>query len=403
MIADESLFQGSIEDAEAHILELSRMLAEGGPDADLHQRLYTANRSLGRLDEAYVHASARAEALPELARPLERMAELAATTGDLAAEIDAVSRLLRVGGENLTLRNRLVRRLARAGRQHEAGPHLQVLAEAAKQDEESRRRWSPLLSKSEGRAVETPAGAGVCLIFFHAHKTGGASMLESLQQLFGDRYLRATAFNAPDLVQAMSAPQRSRLCALAGHFDYDQAEDSGLAAMFRKPVFYLGLVRDPVARAKSIYVFFRNTRGDSLERQRYLRVRDDDDINVVVERWLDSPGDWAGWRHDQCRRLCGEPSAEVARRTIMDRYLAVVTTPRVNDLVAALADGLSIAAPPTVRAKRSFSEQVQIDPVLEARLRSHQSEDQRLYEWVEENQGRMLEQARDRLRDLAPA
>ena len=195
---------------------------------------------------------------------------------------------------------------------------------------------------------------------------------------------------------ASSGPGSRGLAAVSGHFHFDLAEDSGLSRAVRGSALYVGLVRDPVARARSIFSFFtRGLGADPAELKRRLRVEPSDDINVVVERWMSAPYAWMGWRHDQCRFICGEPSAAAAIRTIEQRYLAVVPTKRVDVLARAIADALGADRPPRFHAKAQVEAAPEIDPAVEARLRAYHVEDQKLFDWVRANANPLLERIPD--------
>ncbi len=393
---------GGIEALEAQVGQLQRRLAAGEPADDLHDRLWRLYRRLARMSHAVVHARAWLEASHDGIEPPDELWLLLSEAGDVESEVVVLSRKLALAGEDFQLRSRLIRRLARLGRKDEAQVHLDALAKAADLTPEALIRWSRISEDIDGRGG-LPDGQGVTLVFPHAHKTGGASLCHAMGAMFGDGLLWVRRANAGALLHGLPLHERGRIDAIAGHFSYDWAEDSPLVMQLPRSPAHLGLARDPVARAKSIYAFFRKGRSDPLDLLGRLRVPDDDDLNVVVERWLRSDCDWSGWRHSQCRAICGEPGAAEAIRTIERRYLAAATTERIGELVRAIADGLSLPPPQPVRAKRTYSEDLVLAPELERRLREHQSQDQRLFEWVDANADRLIERAADKLRAMTRA
>ena len=275
-----------------------------------------------------------------------------------------------------------------------------------------RRRVERLLARRDGLRSgaaaastrrATPGGGlpGATLIFPHTQKTGGTSLRLGLKALFGDQgvmVIRGAASARRDL-QAMSDAELGGLDLVTGHFGFDDALCDWAPLMAKEPL-YLGVVRDPVARTRSIYNFIGKGGSDE-KRGRSLRVPHDPDINVVVERWLSAPADWTSWRHEQCRTLCGEPDAAVAIRLIEHQYLAVVVTGGLNDLIAAVARALSRPEPPAAHHRRSDSHRLALDPVLETRLRAHHDQDQKLFDWVMENQARLIARGEERLAALS--
>ncbi len=254
--------------------------------------------------------------------------------------------------------------------------------------------------KSEASRARGSSGPYM-FVFPHIPKTGGSSLANGLARMLGGARLQAQTFQGICTTIGMQTlDERASTRLISGHFGFDQAEDVLVPWLDVHPL-YLGVVRAPVARARSLYNFMGRGARQEL-RSWSLRAEFDPDVNVVVEQWLAARSDWGGWRHDQCRAICGEPDAKAAIRMIEERYLGVVATRKVNTLIGAVARGLGLPRPGRMHEKNTNSAALPLDPALAARLRAYHHQDQILFEWVEANQGRLLERCEARLRKLGP-
>ncbi len=308
------------------------------------------------------------------------------------AEIIVLERWLGHGAAPPWARRRLARLSARLGRPGKA-PRTTGRAEAPVEEHPSTPRpaTDPLSALLPRHVFVLP----------HAPKTGGSSIKSGLRRILGDT-LTGSSIRAVGSSLALMPPEtRRRLGLVSGHFSLDQAEDELVPLLALEPLL-LAVVRDPVARAKSIYRYIGRRAFTPELRNRQLRARFDPDVNVMMRRWLDAPSDWGGWRHDQCRTICGEPDADAAIRALETRYLAAVTTTSLNALVTTTAKALARAAPPALHRKQTSSQELELEPALEAKLRDSHHQDQRLFEWVQANQERLLERCEARLRKLRP-
>ena len=332
---------------------------------------------------------------------------------DLDVQLTVLSRHLTVDPGNprtVHLKARVLLLLGRRAEAHEllreamsafptaegmAGPAIRLLADAG----------DPDARKASGRHRPTSSPAGVpdsqtrgrlpasTLIFPHAHKTGGTSLHRGLGALFGLGYMRQGNLRSMGKVlRNLTVEAKQRLDLIAGHFPYDTAEDE-LAGLLPKRPLYVGVVRDPISRARSVYSFFGERYDTAEERDSQLRVPYDADINVVVERWMDAPDRWSSWRSDQCLCVGGQPAAADVIPVVEHRYLALVTPSGINQLIAAVARAMGVEPGIAEHIKRSNSERFVIRPDLEERLGDFYAEDQQLHDWAKANEDRFIARA----------
>jgi hypothetical protein len=147
-------------------------------------------------------------------------------------------------------------------------------------------------------------------IFIHVPKTGGTALKQAYIKALGPQLLWYHPVALRDdtsgvrHIQDLSALPAAQMVRdhrlLGGHFNYTEIPPE-LAAM--RPV-YLGVIREPIARAKSYYGYLRtNTRHPMHEAIR----------PCTLNQALDLPGFVAMLRGGQIRRLCGKPTLKDLR------------------------------------------------------------------------------------------
>ena len=254
----------------------------------------------------------------------------------------------------------------------------------------ARQRPSPALIPDGQDRGRLP---GSTLIFPHAHKTGGTSLHRGLDELFGRGAMRrGDRLSTEMALRHLPMMEKLRLDMISGHFSYDNAEDHLIGLLPKRPL-YVGVVRDPVGRARSVYSYFGERYDTELQRGSMLRAASDPDINVVVERWLSAEDRWSSWRSDQCLIIGGQPAAADVIPVVDQRYLALVTPSGIGRLVAAVARVLGVESTVSDHIKRSNSERFVIRPELQDRLRDFHAEDQQLHDWAKANEDRFIARA----------
>jgi hypothetical protein len=234
------------------------------------------------------------------------------------------------------------------------------------------------------------------LVFTHIPKTGGSSLDRSLRKLAKGRFLRPMVgpgrFDHKTISPLLEGRDEPDI--ITGHFRFDQAE-AILQPLLTRPLTYVGTIRDPLDRVRSRYSFLILKYGSSDNLNERLGVRVEDGIDAYMERWLDITDGFDAKTNMMCRFLCGEPSARKAMENIESRYLAVVTVKSVSQLIRLFYAAANAGPGPDLHLKLSNSERFSIRPDLERSFRVANREDQDLFEWVRDNEARLLAKAAD--------
>lgn len=270
-------------------------------------------------------------------------------------------------------------------------PLIRMLADAGDPDaRKASERCAPATVPDGQDRGRLPAST---VIFPHAHKTAGTSLHRGLGELFGQGAVRpGDRVGTQKALRHLPMVEKLRLDLISSHFSYDQAEDHLIGLLPKRPL-YVGVVRDPVSRARSVYSFFGERYGTERQRESMLRAAYDPDINVVVERWLGAEDRWSSWRSDQCLIIGGQPAAADVIPVVEQRYLALVTPSGIGRLVATVARVLGVESTVSDHIKRSHSERFVIRPELQDRLRDFYAEDQQLHDWAKANEDRFIARA----------
>jgi hypothetical protein len=106
---------------------------------------------------------------------------------------------------------------------------------------------------------------GVPLVaFLHVPRTGGASMRRYLRETFGDRLLlRPAGLSGARSKQIALAPLAGTIDAVGGHVHYGRFDTAGL----ERDVIYISVIRDPVRRMLSQYIYQQAGTGHARHEQ----------------------------------------------------------------------------------------------------------------------------------------
>ncbi len=159
--------------------------------------------------------------------------------------------------------------------------------------------------------------SGCKIIFNHMPKTGGTSMHQFFEEVFGkDRVYRfRNRLITPDTltIEKMSDTQRQYFKVFQGHFPY------GYRSMIGKHAFYFGIIRDPIDRIVSDYYY--NKRKGRKDRKEYARSVP---LGKYVKRYIKQKGTGIG--SHQTYFLTKTRDTEAARRVFEEEYFLVCTT-----------------------------------------------------------------------------
>jgi len=145
------------------------------------------------------------------------------------------------------------------------------------------------------------------VIFLHAPKTGGTTLVRILERQYGsDSVLNLYDSSYGDELAAYPSEEIDRIRAIVGHFYF------GVHAFIPRPAVYVTLLRDPVDRVISHYHFVRRSPGHYL----HTTANEFSLGEFVVACGADEPN------NDQTRLLAG-------------RYQAEGTPPNADDMLAA--------------------------------------------------------------------
>ena len=145
------------KDSEGEADAWRRVLAQGGADAQAHERLAQLLEAGGDKAGAAVHVRALAETDPSRPRPWRRLAKLSGEAGDQAGALDAWTHVSELEPNDLAAREHLAQLLLDLDRPAEAAPHLQLLAGAEPGKSKGWRRLALALQQAGQAEAETEA------------------------------------------------------------------------------------------------------------------------------------------------------------------------------------------------------------------------------------------------------
>ena len=159
------------------------------------------------------------------------------------------------------------------------------------------------------------------IVFIHVPKTGGRTLNRLVTHTAGDRAWFVDSENGLDVKMADVAPgQVLDLDYIGGHFRLDYVMPRIAERRAASQPTYMTLLREPLERAFSLYLFVLRVTNALPDLTRAVEGRD-------FDYFIDYAYDNAEWhlRDAQSWLLCGERSAEAAKKAIAE-HLAVVGT-----------------------------------------------------------------------------
>jgi len=248
----------------------------------------------------------------------------------------------------------------------------------------------------EASAPMNPAAARFfarfLLVHTHVEKTAGTTLVGHLTRLFGaEHVLDLRPAEVPRPAQ-LPPERRQRVWLLTGHF-HRGAHERHFA---RKPI-RLALVRQPVERLISLYKYVRNGQGHpGRERYAYLPLPE------AVRRMIEIGA--GPIRNQQCRTLTGlkEPKWSDVVYAV-ERDYAVVCTQSSVDRLTALFNARFGVEVPAEALNRGEPGAIDIDDETRRLVEETNALDFRLYEYVAQNEARLLRGLDHLLRATLPA
>ncbi len=230
------------------------------------------------------------------------------------------------------------------------------------------------------------------LVYTHLAKTGGTSLENGLRTMFGDRWLRLNLVKRPDLLPELPAEHWRSLAVVCSNSSFPML-DALLGPKVGRPIVGLVTVRDPVERLKSLYVYMREGAVDidGVKTTETKAPQFDGEFEDFARRILEGMGSRSLGRR-QCKTLCsGRASADAAIEVIERRFAAAVTTSSVGRLLESLAIAYELKPPPPIHLQRGRATKLTLSPQYDQALREAFLPDQTLFDWVRDNESRMLD------------
>jgi len=205
------------------------------------------------------------------------------------------------------------------------------------------------------------------LVHPHAQRTGGKSIRKNVfVRVFGQDRVYSTVFK-PDAKRWRRLTEAD----LAGYSAYSDLYNY-VDLRLPRPVLAIGVLRDPVRRAASIYHFVRGNEG-----HRHQALAQNTNLEDFYRRA--SSRDPSYFRNLQCRRICGHADARIALVTIQRQYIGVGFTDQMNDFVEALRD---VFGWPEIklRVRTPAPYDAEITPAFRRMVLADNAEDSELFE-----------------------
>jgi hypothetical protein len=229
------------------------------------------------------------------------------------------------------------------------------------------------------------------LVFMHIPKAGGTSLNNYLAQIYGNHMVKFHKQFNPELLSKTTPEKAKDIWCISSHHQYPLHRWFGCNSIYDEPmqgdglfkgrdIKYITIVRKPTERLISYYNFVttfvahhhhENTKNmNIIEFFKYL-----EDINDVEIKNL------------QCSLISGVWGANFDQaKSVIDRYYSYSTVERSNAFIRHLSKSLNW--PETIQYEiRNISpkksKQQDVDPDLLSFLYQTNSEDQKLYEYIE--------------------
>ncbi len=243
------------------------------------------------------------------------------------------------------------------------------------------------------------------LIFTHIPKTGGMSMFASMSEYYGmdiaDMYdMSAFDNNANDLNALLRDASKS---VYTGHFPF------GLHEWFSRPSYYMAIVRNPIDRIESLYLYslqFRDVIHNTIKETGFtlndlFSKRMVADFYVEFEPWIKGDKSFASFlrcnspelQNAMVRRFSGmgmdptqpnKDTLELAKANIEQYFSIVGVQERYQDTLQIVRDSfdINITEYRVNKGPEKTKKVLKLNVGLKKRLKEMNKLDTELYEWV---------------------
>ena len=203
--------------------------------------------------------------------------------------------------------------------------------------------------------------------FCHIEKAAGTSLIHVFRRLFFLRYAAVRPLHAESGHEFTSRDLRTvlRCNPLLRAFGGHAVVPHGDLDDFDRNVRYVTQLREPVARVLSQYRFWRSRMGKSMS----------------VDEFLEDPTT----RDYQVRKIAGSDDLELAKRTILDKFLLVGTVDQFDEFLVLLAGLLQRPVDDFTYVRKNVATEagaLRDAPEIETRIARQNRLDAELYRWV---------------------
>jgi hypothetical protein len=216
------------------------------------------------------------------------------------------------------------------------------------------------------------------ILFNHIPKVGGNSIYYLFLEILGEdkcfrhRVRKTKKHQTLRSITSLSADERKGLTFAMGHFEY------GHHVLFEQPVYYIGVVRDPVERMISAY-YFNKTHGRKKLREHINNITLEE---YALEKYLNPNSRLTD--NLQTEWLSGQTNFEAAKAIFENEYLLLCTTHQLDDFQIILQRLLGFKNDIIMQRNVTKDKQTKLSDYTANLFREANSLDMAIYQYIEE-------------------